>query len=197
MKKRKTNQDKMTLYVRLWKKIPPKYELLVFSGGLLLFVLLLFFGVTSYARTLLPYCFKWLYYLIAIFSIPLFISLWKKYVRGSDETFSYIYGVIYLKSVMLFAIILSILFVPNRYILLGNPIKYNGIVVDKDYIVYTKSSSSHSSLIKIYLKDDQTSFWYDLNKKTKPVGSKCIVSVRRGIFGMRYVEKVDFEESSS
>ena len=182
----------MTLYVTLWRKIPPKYELLFYSGGIMLLVLLLYLGVTSYARTLLPYCFQWVYYLIALFSVPLLISVWVKYVRGSDETFSYIYGVIYLKSTIIFIFILSILFIPNRCILFGNPVNYDGIVVDKDYIVYTKSSSSHSNLVKINLKTDHTSFWYELNKKTKPIGSKCIVSVRRGMLGMRYVEKVDF-----
>ena len=192
MKKGKNKQDKLTWYERFWKKIPPRYEFLVSSGELGLLILLLYFGVTSYTRTLLPYSIKWLYYLITIFSVPLLISLWQKYVRKSDESLSNIYGVYYVKSVILFILILSILFVPNRYILLGDSVKCYGIVVDEDYIVYTKSSSSYSNLVKINLMTDHTSFWCDLNKKNKPIGSKCVVSVRRGIFGMRYVEDVDF-----
>ena len=42
------------------------------------------------------------------------------------------------------------------------------------------------------LDNEDISFWYDTYKETKPLGTKCIMNIKRGFFGLRYADNVDF-----
>ena len=56
----------------------------------------------------------------------------------------------------------------------------------------SKTASPLRNYVKIKVDNENTSFWYDINNEPKPVGTKCILSVQKGFFGLRFVENVDF-----
>jgi hypothetical protein len=83
------------------------------------------------------------------------------------------------------------LFLPNRYIPISPKTERIGIVVDNTEWGLSKTGFS-SNYVKIKVAEEDVCFWYNLYKSSKPLGNKCIVSMRRGLFGIRYVENVDF-----
>ena len=93
------------------------------------------------------------------------------------------------KVASIYVIIPALIFLPNRYI----PVEKNktcyGLIVNTDY---TSSKGKHYYSAKVKLNNEDTYFWYRTGDKPKPIGTKCILSVGRGIFGLRYVQDVDF-----
>jgi len=148
----------------------------------------------SCLNTLLSICIPWMYYqfaLLILYIILDFIRIYfSKYFQNAAKRhfFSYVFS---FKSILALIVIPAFIFIPNRYISKGQESEYQGIVTDKTTWALTRTAS-WNNYVKVKLNGENASFWYCLNKESKPLGSKCIVSVKRGIFGMRYVEEVDF-----
>ena len=87
----------------------------------------------------------------------------------------------------------AFIFIPNRHIPTKPEIECQGVVIDNTTWPAMTKTPINRNYVKVKLDGENTSFWYRLTKDTKPHGSKCIVSVKRGVFGMRYVKKVDFQ----
>lgn len=145
-------------------------------------------------NTLLPICIPWMYFqflLIIIYVVYELISernrsFTDKVHKREFKSFRFLY-----KSIWLLIIVPALILLPNRYICIGSEIKYEGIVVDKTTWAMTRTAS-WNNYVKIRLENLNTSFWCNQKKALQPNGSKCIVTVRRGVFGMRYVEDVSF-----
>ena len=159
--------------------------------------LLVFFAVLqvvtegSCMDTLLPVCIPWMYYeyvVLGVCSLPFVVNPIRKRFLHKKKPVSDSYG---LKIAMILIIVPAIIFLPNRYIPIEPGTEYQGETISQTSVPATKSPSSILNYVKIEL-NQKDSFWYSLKKESKPLGSKCIVTVRRGIFGMRYVENVDF-----
>ena len=145
--------------------------------------------------TLLPICIPWMYsYLVLglLLMLPILVAPCKKLFGKKPKNCNINHETFMLKAVVLLIIVSAIVFIPNRYIPIRPKSECQGIVVDKTSVVFNKTPSFYRNYVKIQLDGENISFWYCLNKNSKPLGSKCLISVRRGIFGMRYVEKADF-----
>ena len=160
--------------------------------------LLLFLQIVtqmSCMDTLLPVCIPWMYYqyvVLGTFLLPFIVTPIIRYFRKTSRkkksiSESYVW-IIFVASI----IIPAIIFLPNRHISLGTGTECQGVVIDQTSAVVNKSPSSDRNYVKVRLDGEETSFWYCMNKDSKPLGSKCTVYVKRGIFGMRYVKNVDF-----
>lgn len=144
-------------------------------------------------NTLLPICIPWMYYqfsllLFYIVLDPVFRKMKAKYCIKKGIIRDHIYSS---EIVLLLIIIPSLLLLPNRYIKKGTDVEYRGIVVDSTKWALTRTAS-WDNYVKIRLDDKKKSFWYKTRKESKPLGSKCIVTTRKGIFGVSYVEDVSF-----
>lgn len=142
--------------------------------------------------TLLPICIPWMYDRIVILIISIFLALMKKNLTKSTDKFSQILGTYILRIALFVIVVPSIVFLPNRFITIGKEYELNGTIIDQTSIKYSKGSTSYNNYVKIQIKGENTAFWYNLGKEQEPLGNKCILSVRKGIFGIRYAEKVDF-----
>ena len=178
-------------------KFPSKHKGTLFTLICILLVILQIVTQKSCMETLLPICIPWMYYqyvVLGISLLPFIINLIRKYFTkssGKGKSFSESYVWILIVASI---IIPAIIFLPNRHIPIGVEKECLGIVVDKTSAPVNKSPSSERNYVKVRLDGENISFWYCLNKESKPLGSRCIASVRKGILGMRYVEKVDFLE---
>ena len=160
-----------------------------------LFVYLQIVTEMSCMDTLLPVCIPLMFYLAALACLsllPLIATRIVRYFRKPSRKKKSISDSYIWKIVVVLIIVPAIIFLPNRYIPIGPEMECQGIVVDQISAPVNKSPSSNRNYVKIRIDGENTSFWHGLNKESKPLGSKCIVSVKRGIFGMRYVEEVDF-----
>ena len=174
---------------RIPGNVMEKLFLLIF----VLFVVLQIVTTWSCMDTLLPVCIPWMYYLYivvgGVFLLSFVVNPIRKHFLHKKKSISDSYE---LKIIMILIIVPAIIFLPNRYIPIESGTEYQGEIVSQTSFSGTKSTSSKRNYVKIKLNQEDTSFWYSLNKESKPLGSKCIVTVRRGIFGMRYVENVVF-----
>ena len=147
-------------------------------------------------KTLLPICIRWMYYqsvlLLFYIILELFRAYHARYVNKNKRTKQQILSSSFSIRVLQILIIISgMLFLPNRYIPIGPKTEGIGIVVDNTEWGLSKTGFS-SNYVKIKIDEEDVCFWYSLYKSSKPLGNKCIVSMRRGLFGIRYVENVDF-----
>ena len=191
-----TNMDKRR-YNRPMRQKKQKSKMKKFFSFLIfpLFVYLQIVTEMSCMDTLLPVCIPWMYYqyvVLGTFLLPFIVTPIIRYFRKTSRkkksiSESYVW-IIFVASI----IIPAIIFLPNRHISLGTGTECQGVVIDQTSAAVNKSPSSNRNYVKIRIDGENTSFWHGLNKESKPLGSKCIVSVKRGIFGMRYVEEVDF-----
>ena len=159
------------------------------------FVFLQIMVEKSARDTLLPICIPWMYsYLVLglLLMLPFLVAPCKKLFCKKLKNCNTNHETFILKAVVLLIIVSAIVFIPNRYISIRPEAECQGIVVDKTSVAFNKTPSFYRNYVKIQLDGENTSFWYCLNKNSKPLGSRCVISVRRGIFGMRYVEKADF-----
>jgi hypothetical protein len=191
------NISKKSWLEKRMDKFPSKHKGTLFTLICILLVILQIVTQKSCMETLLPICIPWMYYqyvVLGISLLPFIINPITKYFTkssGKGKSFSESYVWILIVASI---IIPAIIFLPNRHIPIGVEKECLGIVVDKTSAPVNKSPSSERNYVKVRLDGENTSFWYCLNKESKPLGSRCIASVRKGILGMRYVEKVDFLE---
>lgn len=143
-------------------------------------------------NTLLPICIPWMYDYVLMLFLPFGIASVKKWLFNSHKKFFDIYEVIFLKTIQFIILIPSIVFLPNKFIPIDEPTSCCGTISSIDSLKITRTRSSIRYYVKIKLIGDDYSFWYDLGKEIKPLGTKCDLTVRRGLFGLRFVEKVDF-----
>ena len=147
-------------------------------------------------KTLLPICIRWMYYQSVILLFYIILELFRDYharyvnknKRTKQQTLS---SSLSIRVLQILIIISGMLFLPNRYIPIGPKTEGIGIVVDNTEWGLSKTGFS-SNYVKIKIAEEDVCFWYNLYKSSKPLGNKCIVSMRRGLFGIRYVENVDF-----
>lgn len=187
-KKHRNKHDKQKKGYSSWK------SLLLWAILLLAVVNLAMWVEDTCLHTLLPICIPWMYYpfILVIVYVVLeltlsYISIFKKNV-AKRHTFSFTFS---FKCIFMLVIVPALIFLPNRYIQKGPASEHQGVIVDNTTWSTTRAVSS-SNYVKIRVDEESASFWNNMKKDSKPIGSKCIVSVRRGIFGMRYVEDVDF-----
>lgn len=146
-------------------------------------------------HTLLPICIPWMYYLFILVIAYVVLELTLSYFSISRKnvakrhTFSITFS---FKCVLVLVVVPALIFLPNRYIQIGPKTEHQGVVVDKTTWSMLRTSSS-TNYVKIRLDAENTSFWYNTRNEFKPLGRKCMVLVGRGLFGMRYVERVDFD----
>ena len=147
-------------------------------------------------KTLLPICIRWMYYQSVILLLYIILELFRDYharyanknKRTKQQTLSSSFSI---RIIQILIIISGLLFLPNRYIPIGPQTERIGIVVNNTEWGLSKTGFSNN-YVKIKIAEEEVSFWYNLYKSSKPLGNKCIVSMRRGLFGIRYVENVDF-----
>ena len=147
-------------------------------------------------KTLLPICIRWMYYQSVILLFYIILELFRDYharyvnknKRTKQQTLS---SSLSIRVLQILIIISGMLFLPNRYIPISPKTERIGIVVDNTEWGLSKTGFS-SNYVKIKIAEEDVCFWYNLYKSSKPLGNKCIVSMRRGLFGIRYVENVDF-----
>ena len=145
------------------------------------------------SNTLLPICIPWMYDRFAMCVISILLAFIKKISGKSKEKFGSIFGGYCIKTALCFILIPALILLPNKYLpstILAKE-KY-GVVIDLASVKTNKSPSSRNYYVKIKLDNEDISFWYDTYKETKPLGTKCIMNIKRGFFGLRYADNVDF-----
>lgn len=190
-------QNRQSWFDKMTSRVPSKIKGTLITLICVLFVILQIVTQWSCMDTLLPICIPWMYYqyvILGAFLLPLIVNLVRKHFCNSSSRKYFVEDSYDLKIAILLIIVPAIIFLPNRYIPIESEKEYRGEVIGRTSAPVNKSSSSNRNYVKISLNGENTSFWYCLNKASMPFGSKCIIYIRRGIFGMRYVEKVDFVE---
>ncbi|WP_278989929.1 hypothetical protein [Segatella bryantii] len=73
-------------------------------------------------------------------------------------------------------------------------LKKTGTVIGNEMGIYVPSKQADSWVYysKIYIKDLGMSFWYQSGKIPQSIGRNCVVIIRKGLWGIRYAQKVDF-----
>mgnify|MGYP004621099169 FL=1 len=144
-------------------------------------------------NTLLPICIPWMYDRFAMCVISILLAFIKKISGKSKEEFGSIFGGYCIKTALCFILIPALILLPNKYLPSTILVKEKyGVVIDLASIKINKSTSSRQNYVKIKLDNEDISFWYDTYKETKPLGTKCIMNIKRGFFGLRYADNVDF-----
>ena len=144
-------------------------------------------------NTLLPICIPWMYDRFAMCVISILLAFIKKISGKSKEEFGSIFGGYCIKTALCFILIPALILLPNKYLPSTILVKEKyGVVIDLASIKINKSTSSRKNYVKIKLDNEDISFWYDTYKETKPLGTKCIMNIKRGFFGLRYADNVDF-----
>ena len=145
-------------------------------------------------HTLLPICIPWMYYLFILVIVYVVLELTLSYFSISRKnvakrhTFPFTFS---FKCIFVLVLVPAFIFLPNRYIQIESRSEHQGVIVDNTTWKMTRATSS--DYVKIRIDEDNASFWYNMRKDSKPLGSKCRVSLGRGLFGMRYVEEVSFD----
>ena len=169
-----------------------------FSGivSLILIVIVTRLIEDACLKTLLPICIRWMYYqsvlLFFYIILELFCDYHARYTNKNKRTKQQTHSSsVSIRFIQILIIISGMLFLPNRYIPIGPRTEGIGIIVDNTEWGLSKTGFS-SNYVKIKIAEEDVCFWYNLYKGSKPLGNKCVVSIRRGLFGIRYVENVDF-----
>ena len=148
-------------------------------------------------KTLMPICIPWMYYQFVLLIIFIVLEVFRDYYnkpkkprrkRKNRRVLPYTFSV---KCIAAIIIIPALFFLPNRYVKVETELEYDGCVVDQTKWKLSKTAS-WNNYVKIKIDDSNTSFWCNLGKEAWPIGTKCIISTSKGIFGMRYVEDVRF-----
>ena len=149
--------------------------------------------LVQHSYTLLPICIPWMYDIIGANFVSILLALIKIFLRKTSEGFWDVWGTYLLKTLLCFILIPALILLPNKYLPSTILVKEKyGVVIDLTSVTTNKSPSSKKYYVKIKLDNEDISFWYDIHKETKPLGTKCILSVQKGFFGLRFVENVDF-----
>lgn len=144
-------------------------------------------------NTLLPICIPWMYDRFAMCVISILLAFITKISGKSKEKFGSLFGGYCIKTALCFILIPALILLPNKYLPSTILVKEKyGVVIDFASVTANKSPSCKNNYVKIKLDNEDISFWYDIHKETKPVGTKCIMNIKRGFFGLRYADNVDF-----
>lgn len=165
---------------------------LVWAVGTFLIFLLAILVRSSYP--LLPVCIPWMHDYLVIIVLSLCFSLVEKFFKHTTLSITNIWFKYFCKLFIGYVVIASIVFLPNRLFSSGGSSKMTATVSDNviEVFVPSKQAGSWAYYSKIYVEDCDMSFWYYSGKKPQTVGRRCIVEVKKGIFGIRYVYRVDF-----
>lgn len=159
------------------------------------FCALLLIVLESFLRksnTLLPICIPWMYDYIFVVVLSVLLALIKKYIGKTSKPFSDIWATYVVKTFVVTVILPAIILLPNKYLAKNIKRECQGVITDEIALKVSKSTSSTRNYLKIQLVGENVSFWYESGKKSTPVGTKCILSVQKGFFGLRFVDNVDF-----
>lgn len=155
-------------------------------------------------NTLFPYCVPWMYY---GFSMLMVIGVLgsiqdihtryytrsrknntKKKKKGNDGN-----DLLAFETTFWLIITSSIVALPNRFIPIDDTKVITGKVVDKTkWKLLSKTTGGWQNYVKIKIDGEDTFFWYNLDYENKEYGTRCLISERKGIWGLRYVTNVDF-----
>lgn len=179
----KKKAGKLELFLR-------KYMDIIFA---ITFILLIVLETKTHnCDTLLPICIPWMYGNVAIFYICIILASVKIVFFKSScdmmDTVSYFV----ITGMLAYMLIPAIVLLPNRYIHSGKEKICYGVIVDNTSMPLNKCPDSMRNYVKIKLCSEKTCFWHNTFKETKPVGTKCILKIRTGFFGLRYAQEVDF-----
>ena len=182
-------KKKATFKISFWKDILPIWLIVGVT------VAIMSFTEKACLDTLLPICIRWMYYQFAMWitfiALETFREHYGKPKKKKKEAPSLSFAFT-LKCMSVLILIPAFIFIPNRYIPTNPETEYQGKVIDNTtWPAMTKTPINHN-YVKVKLNGENTSFWYCLGKDSKPLGGKCIVSARKGLFGMRCVNKIDF-----
>ena len=97
------------------------------------------------------------------------------------------FGIVFIFTIV---IVPSLIFLPNRLIPIESEHIFYGHVVENNYWKPPSKSTGRITCVKIKIDCENTWFWYDSKKKA--IGTRCLISERKGIWGLRYVTNVDF-----
>lgn len=178
---------KMVYGASIWK----------FGASCILFIVL-FTGLEVSVRKsnmLLPICIPWMYDYEVLFAVSIVLALIIKYLCKSKKDFLYLWLMYFWKLAVFIVMIPAVIFLTNNFLGSEESLKHcEGLIIDiqQASVGPSKTASPLRNYVKIKVDNENTSFWYDINNEPKPVGTKCILSVQKGFFGLRFVENVDF-----
>ena len=188
------NTNKTNKHVR---RIPNIKEILQTLFCIFVVVSITYWIESTCLNTLLSICIPWMYYQFVLLLFFIVLEVFRDYYNKPKKprrknknrrVLSYTFSI---KCIAAIIIIPALFFLPNRYFKIEPEIEYEGCVVDQTEWKLSKTAS-WDNYVKIKIDDSNASFWCDLGKESWPIGTKCIISARKGIFGMRYVENVRF-----
>ena len=188
------NTNKTNKHVR---RIPNIKEILQTLFCIFIVVSITYWIESTCLNTLLSICIPWMYYQFVLLLLFIVLEVFRDYYNKPKKprrknknrrVLSYTFSI---KCIAAIIIIPALFFLPNRYVKIEPGIEYEGCVVDQTEWKLSKTAS-WNNYVKIKIDDSNASFWCDLGKESWPIGTKCIISARKGIFGMRYVENVRF-----
>ena len=185
------NKNRLQAIYSLFNKAPfgVDFILLITIVALVVYLEVL----VQHSYTLLPICVPWMYDIIGVNFVSILLALIKIFLRKTSEGFWDVWGTYLLKTSLCFILIPALILLPNKYLPSTILVKEKyGVVIDLDSVTTNKSPSSKNYYVKIKLDNEDISFWYDTYKETKPLGTKCIMNIKRGFFGLRYADNVDF-----
>lgn len=189
MNNKKYNRVLKTSNVSMWK----------FRASCILLFIVLFTGLEVSVRKsnmLLPICIPWMYDYEVLFAVSIVLALIIKYLCKSKKDFLYLWLMYFWKLAVFIVMIPAVIFLTNNFLGSEESLKHcEGLIIDIQQASVGPSKTASPPLrnyVKIKVDNENTSFWYDINNEPKPVGTKCILSVQKGFFGLRFVENVDF-----
>ena len=145
-------------------------------------------------NTILPICIPWMDDYYWIYTLSFVLTLIRKYLLKSKNGFVDMW----LKNLILFAVIIIVIpasiLLPNKYFCAGKELSVRGIVIESKQASSGAPSKAHHQSeywLKIKLSEEDAYFWYDYGKYP-PLSTECILSVKKGLFGLRYADNVDF-----
>lgn len=168
-----------------------------FGASCILFIVL-FTGLEASVRKsnmLLPICIPWMYDYEVLFAVSIVLALIIKYLCKSKKDFLYLWLMYFWKLAVFIVMIPAVIFLTNNFFSSEESLKHcEGLIIDiqQASVGPSKTASPLRNYVKIKVDNENTSFWYDINKETKPLGTKCIMNIKRGFFGLRYADNVDF-----
>ena len=130
-----------------------------------------------------------------LFAVSIVLALIIKYLCKSKKDFLYLWLMYFWKLAVFIVMIPAVIFLTNNFYSSEESLKHcEGLIIDiqQASVGPSKTASPLRNYVKIKVDNENTSFWYDINNEPKPVGTKCILSVQKGFFGLRFVENVDF-----
>ena len=145
-------------------------------------------------KTLLSVYIPWIHYVECLLAIIVcgfvLIKAMRKVFKKRNKNI--IKAIERFGTVFIFTIVIvpSLIFLPNRLIHIESEHILYGHVVENNSWKPPSKSTGRITCVKIKIDGENTWFWYDCKKKA--IGTRCLISERKGIWGLRYVTNVDF-----